>query len=317
MSSIDKVKIGNNTYLKFVKKATFMGKKFIYKKHLGKGTIAITKEKHLLENLDKITKEELKFKLDFLKVTGKRLSYNEGLPEKIEEKAIRINNLKEIKKYPESVETDFAIKFIFNSNNIEGSKIPEDVVKKIIETGNLSYKNKNEAREALNSIDAFEYLKDFNFNFASIKRLYYILTKKLLMENGNPYPKGFKKVEVFVGDSPTTNHADVEKELENLIKSYKKNKGKVHPLILAYDFHLQYEAIHPFRNGNGRTGRLILNKILTQNGYPPMIVFKENRQAYHNSIKKARDGGKKKYYQFMLEQTNKSYDFLLELLKKY
>ena len=44
----------------------------------------------------------------------------------------------EIKKYPKSVDADFAIKFIFNSNNIEGSKIPEEVVKRIIETGNLS-----------------------------------------------------------------------------------------------------------------------------------------------------------------------------------
>ncbi len=317
MSSIDKVKVGKNTYLKFVKKSTFMGKKFVYKEHIGKGTIAITKEKYLLENLDKITKEELKFKLNFLKSIDKELSHDEKLPEKIEEKAIKINNLKEIKKYPESVETDFAIKFIYNSNNIEGSKIPEEAVKRIIETGNLNYKNKNEAREALNSIDAFEYLKDFNFNLASIKRLYYILTKKLLMENKNLYPKGFKKVDLVVGNSPTSDPKKVKKELEELIKWYKENKGKIHPLILAYDFHLEYERIHPFRDGNGRTGRLILNKILIQNGYPPIIVYKDNKEAYFNAIEKAREGRKKKYYQFMLEQTNKSYNYLLELLKKY
>lgn len=317
MSSIDKVKVGKNNYLKFVKKSTFMGKKFVYKEHLGKGTIAITKEKHLLENLDKITREELEFKLAFLKSINKELSHNEKLPVKIEEKAIKINNLKEIKKYPESVETDFAIKFIFNSNNIEGSKIPEKVVKKIIETGNLSYKNKNEARESLNSIDAFEYLKDFNFNLASIKRLYYLLIKKLLMENGNPYPRGFKKIDIIVGNSPTSDPKKVKVELERLIEWYKKNKNKIHPLILAYDFHLEYEKIHPFRDGNGRTGRLILNKILIQNGYPPMIVYKNNKEAYFNAIEKVREGNKKKYYQFMLEQTDKSYDYLLELLDKY
>ncbi len=317
MSSIEKIKKGKETYLKFVKKSTFIGEKFVYKEHIGKGTIAITKEKYLLENLDKITKEELKFKLAFLKSIDEELSYNRKLPKKIEGKAIKINNLKEIKKYPESVETDFAIKFIFNSNNIEGSKIPEEAVKKIIETGNLNYKNKNEAREVLNSIDAFEYLKDFNFNLASIKRLYYILTKKLLMENSNPYPKGFKKINLVVGNSPTSNLKNVEKELEELIKWYKKNKGKIHPLILAYDFHLEYESIHPFRDANGRTGRLILNKILVQNGYPPIIVYKDNKQSYFNAIEKAREGRKKKYYQFMLEQTNKSYNFLLELLNKY
>jgi Fic family protein len=317
MSSIDKVKIRKNTYLKFVKKTTFMGKQFVYKKHLGKDTAIITKEKYLLENLDEIIEKELEFKLNFLKSINGKISHNENLPKKIEEKAIKINNLKEIKKYPESVETDFAIKFIFNSNNIEGSKIPEETVKKIIETGNLDYKNKNEAREALNSIDAFEYLKDFNFNFESIKRLYYILTNKLIMETGNPYPKGFKKINLVVGNSTTTDPKNVEKELKSLIDWYKKNKRKIHPLILAYDFHLDYESIHPFRNGNGRTGRLILNKILVQNGYPPIIVYKENRMRYYNAITQAREGRKKKYYQFMLDQTNKSYDYMLELLKKY
>ena len=317
MSSIDKVHIKGNTYLKFVKKSTFMGRKFVYKEHLGKITASITKEKYLLENLDKITNEELKFKLNFLKTITNELSHSDNLPVRIEEKAIRINNLTEIKKYPKAVETDFAIKFIFNSNNIEGSKIPEEVVKNIIETGNLSYKNKNEAREALNSIDAFEYLKDFNFNFASIKRLYYVLTNKLIMENGNSYPKGFKKVDLVVGNSPTSDPNSVEKELGDLIKWYKKNKGKMHPLMLAYDFHLEYEKIHPFRDANGRTGRLILNKILIQNGYPPIIVYKDNKEAYFNAFKKARDGRKKKYYQFMLEQTDKSYNYLLELLNKY
>ena len=66
MASIEKNKKGKNIYLSFVKKLTFMGKKFVYKEHIGKGTSAITKEKHLLENLDKITKEELNFKLGFL-----------------------------------------------------------------------------------------------------------------------------------------------------------------------------------------------------------------------------------------------------------
>ncbi len=317
MSSIDKLKIGKKTYFKFVKKTTFMGKKFVYKEHLGKGTLAMTKEEHLLKNLDKITKKELKFKLNFLKSIHKELSYNEKLPEKLEEKAIRINNLKEIKKYPGSIETDFAIKFIFNSNNIEGSKIPEEIVKKIIETGKLDHKNKNEAREALNSINAFEYLKDFNFNFESIKRLYYLLTNKLLMENGELYPKGFRKINLVVGNSPTIDFKDIEKELSDLIQEYKKNKRKIPPLILAYDFHLQYEIIHPFRNGNGRTGRLIMNKILIQNGYPPIIIWEMNRKGYFNAIKKAREGNKKKYYQFMLEQTEKSYNYLLKLLENY
>jgi Fic family protein len=69
-----------------------------------------------------------------------------------------------------------------------------------------------------------------------------------------------------------------------LIYNYKKNKNAIFPLQLAFDFHLKYEQIHPFENGNGRTGRLLMNKILIQNGMLPMIVFKENYKAYSNSI---------------------------------
>jgi len=317
MSSIDKAITGKNTYLKFVKKNTFMGKSFLYKTHIGKDSASITKEKYLLDNLNEITEKELEFKIKFLEKIAGKMTYSQYLIESVEKKSILIENLKEIKKYPEAIETDFAIKFIFNSNNIEGSKVPEHVVKKIIESGKLDYKNKNEAREALNSIDAFKYLKDFNFNFASIKRLYYLLTDKLLMENQNPYPKGFKKTNIVVGNSATTSPKDVEDELSNLIKLYKENRKKIHPLLLAFDFHLRYEVIHPFRDGNGRTGRLILNKILMQNGYPPIIVYKENKSAYFNALEKARNGNKKKYYQFMLEQMNRSYDYQLELLNKY
>jgi Fic family protein len=47
---------------------------------------------------------------------------------------------------------------------------------------------------------------------------------------------------------------------------------------------LKYEQIHPFENGNGRTGRFIMNKILLQNTFSPMVVFTENKQAYFNAI---------------------------------
>ena len=78
------------------------------------------------------------------------------------------------------------------------------------------------------------------------------------------------------------------------------------PLKQAFDFHLRFEQIHPFENGNGRTGRFLLNKILLANGLLPMIVFESNRQAYFSAIDSASAGNKKKYYTFMLEQYQKS-----------
>ena len=71
-----------------------------------------------------------------------------------------------------------------------------------------------------------------------------------------------------------------------------------------------------FRDANGRTGRLIMNKILMQNHYPLMLVFKDNKQGYFNAIKKARENKNKKYCQFMLEQQLKSYQLTKKIAEK-
>ena len=137
------------------------------------------------------------------------------------------------------------------------------------------------------------------------------------MQKGVSYPRGFKKVQNVVGNSITTAPENVESELIGLLRWYRENKGKIHPLILAFEFHKRYEGIHPFLDGNGRTGRLIMNKILMGKGYQPIIIYKENKESYFNSLAKVNDGMSKKYYQFMLEQIRKSYNFLESVIKRY
>jgi Fic family protein len=318
MSFIEKKYKEEVEYLSFVKKVSFMGKNLVIKKHLGKDTANITKEKYILDNLNEISEKEFEFRNTFLNKIKEDISYNISLPEEIEKKTIKINNLTEGKRCSDLLNSEFATEFIFNSNNIEGSKIPPDKVRQIIETGDTSYKDKNEVKEVENSIIAFKYLKDsFKFNTNSVKRLYHLLTKNLYMENKIPYPKGFKKISNIVGNSQTTPPQEVESELNNLLKWYKDNRNKIHPLILAFEFHRRYEFIHPFLDGNGRTGRLIMNKILISNGYSPIIVYKDNKISYFNSLEKSKEGKLKNYYQFMLEQTDKSYDYLLKVISKY
>ena len=318
MSYIEKKSINGKTHIYFVKKVSFMNQLFVIKKYIGLDSSTFSKEKHILDNLEVLSEEELKFKSQFLKPVKKMLSYNENLPEKIELKSIKISNLLEGKKCGKDVNTEFAKEFIFNSNNIEGSKIPPERVREIIDTGDTKYKDRNEVKEVKNSILAFEYLqKSFKFNLTSIKRLYHILTKDLFMPGNVPYPKGFKKEEVIVGNSQTTPPEKVQEELTNLLNWYRSNKNKIHPLILAFEFHRRYEFIHPFRDGNGRTGRLIMNKILMSAGYYSVIVYKENKLSYFNALEQTIDGRSKSYYQFMLEQADKSYDYILKVLQKY
>jgi Fic family protein len=318
MSFIEKKNMNNVMHAYFTKKTSFMNNQFVIKEYIGKYANTITKETYLLKNIDKITEKEYLFRKPFLEKISPILSHNIELPQMIEKKTIKLDNLIDAKMCDKYIENEFAKEFIFNSNNIEGSKIPKEKIIEIIETGQTKYKNKNEVIEVENSIKAFKYIKeDFNFNLASIKRLYYILTQKMTMESNLKYPRGFKDIPIIAGNQETTNPENVEEELLTLLKWYKENKRIVHPLILAFDFHIRYELIHPFVDANGRTGRLIMNKILMANHYNPIIVFKDNREAYFNAISKAREGKQKKYYQFMLEQTNKSYELMLKRIKEY
>jgi hypothetical protein len=246
-------------------------------------------------------------------------SYNEKLLLDIELMSIKIKNLLEIKEIKDAIVIEFTKEFIFNSNNIEGSKIPAIEVIKIIETGSNKHQNLNEVKEVYNSIEAMNYLqKGFKFNISSIKRLYYILTSNLLMQNGEAYPRGFKKIANVVNNMETVPPHMVLPRLRDLLDRYKEDKFKIHPLKLAMDLHLDYEEIHPFMDGNGRTGRMLMNKVLLSHGYFPMIIHSVNSRAYFNSISKGLSGkNRRTYYQFMLEQARKTYHTFYSIIEDY
>lgn len=311
MGYIEQKEKNGKTYSYFVKKFSFMGKQHKINNYLGKNPL-VSKEEYVQRNIEKITKQELEIKKAFF---PKELSY-EKLLEKTEKNAIYLNNLMEAKQNHFLVEKEIVKEFVYNSNNIEGSKLPKKELEKIFDNKKSSYANKNEILEAENSIKAFKYLKEeFYFSLPQIKKLYKILTKKLVMETGDYYPKGFRKTEIIVGNEKTVKPESIKKELKKLLNIYKKNK-KSYALKQAFDFHANYETIHPFRDANGRTGRLIMNKILLQNNYPLMLVFKDNKQAYFNAIKKARENKNKAYYQFMLEQQLKSYQLTKKIAEQ-
>ena len=311
MSYIEQKEKNGQIYSYFVKKFSFMGKQHKINNYVGKLPF-VSKEEYLRENLDKVTRQELEIKE---KHFPKELSYS-NLVEKVEENAIYLNNFMEARQNRALVEKEIIKEFVFNSNNIEGSKLPKKELEKIFENKKSSHANKNEILEAENSIKAFKYLEDkFYFSLSKIKKLYRVLTKDLVMETGDFYPNGFRKTEIVVGNEKTTEPEQVKEELRELLSWYKKNK-KTYPPKLAFDFHLRYESIHPFRDANGRTGRMIMNKILMQNNYPLMLVFKDNKQSYFNAIKQAREGKQKKYFQFMLEQQLKSYELTRKIAQQ-
>lgn len=124
----------------------------------------------------------------------------------------------------------------------------------------------------------------------------------MLQENGAPYPRGYKKSHIVVGNSPTLAPEKVPEAMQSLLRWFKENKKKMFPLQLAIEFHLRFERIHPFENGNGRVGRMLMNKILMANDMTPLTIFAENRRAYFRAIEKSSDGRLTPLYSFILDQ---------------
>jgi len=79
----------------------------------------------------------------------------------------------------------------------------------------------------------------------------------------------------------------VKTDMELLLKWFNDNKNKLHPLVIASVLHHKFEKIHPFMDGNGRTGRMLLNFILMKSNYPPLIILNKERKEYLDALRKA------------------------------
>ena len=180
--------------------------------------------------------------------------------------------------------------FTYDTNAIEGSTVTVSDVKDIIETNSWpSDRSKGEIAETYGVADAVKYIRKAkeHMSLPLIKRLHSIVFK-----NSKSYAGGFrsKGIEVVVADrygrvvhrgAPQNKIAPL---LRELIIWYNKNKKEYHPIVLAAVIHNQFENIHPFQDGNGRVGRLLLNNILLKHGMPPVNIELKNRQEYYASL---------------------------------
>lgn len=205
-----------------------------------------------------------------------------------------------------AMDTAFIIDFIYNSNKIEGSRLPHKQVQAIVNTG---LKGKND--EVTNTIRAIEFFNSegFPLSLTKLKKGQRIL---LAHEKSK---HGFRKEPFIVGNSPVLDHEDIDGNLEELFNWYKKNEFKVYPLELAFIFHYRFERIHPFPDGNGRTGRIIMNNILKKHKFHPIIVWNSRREAYFSSFEKAMEGNQNAYMKLMIDQYVRTYEIYLKRLE--
>jgi Fic family protein len=133
-----------------------------------------------------------------------------------------------------------------------------------------------------------------------------------MLVDGLDIRSGYKQVDIVVNNKETTPSGRVRHDMKILLDWWNKNKKIYrHPLALATDFHQRFEHIHPFEDGNGRTGRLLFNWILMQFGYPPILFLYQNRRTYFNALNHADEGRRNKWYWYCIKTYKQSIEWLL------
>lgn len=182
------------------------------------------------------------------------------------------------------------IELTYNSNHIEGSKLTHDQTRYIFETNTIGVKN-----DALNVDDIIETANHFKCIDMIIDNARYKLTEKFIKQLHYTLKSGtsdsrkdwfnigeYKKLPNEVGGKETAKPEDAENKIKTLLKGYNQKDG--HTLEEIIDFHYQFETIHPFQDGNGRVGRLIMFKECLKNNIVPFIIYEDLKMFYYRGL---------------------------------
>lgn len=185
------------------------------------------------------------------------------------------------------------IDLTYNSNHIEGSKLTHDQTRYIYETRTIGVDVDSSVKvddiiETINHFSAIDRVIDFaNYPLSEsfIKELHKILKTGTSDSNLSWFMVGdYKKQANEVGDCPTTPPKLVHEEIKKLLDLY--NKKEEHSLEDIIEFHVKFEKIHPFQDGNGRVGRLIAFKECLKNNIVPFIILDSKKMFYYRGLKK-------------------------------
>ncbi len=209
----------------------------------------------------------------------------------------------------------FTVNFTYESNAIEGNSLTlKDVTFILHENKVVKGKELREIYETLNTREAMELVfnNELGINEQDIIKLHKILVKNTGVS------AGYKKLPNFIlGRSVKTSLPEkVENEMKRLIEWYRKNK-EMHPLQRASIFHGKFEKIHPFEDGNGRVGRLLINIMLLNHNYPPLIIRKTQRISYFGCLEAFDKGHEDKLNRFLVEKYKKTYEKFFKVYVKY
>jgi len=234
-------------------------------------------ERLILEEISKyrVIKDPLRTQL-----SDEEIAFIQNLQSKVDFKVSHLS---------ENQWTVFSELFTYNTNAIEGSELNSKEVKEILDENKWPDKSKADIAEAYGVNEALVFIRETKetFSIEIVKEIH-----KIIFKNSKPFAGQLRKSgeEVVIRNSlgqtlhegaPQTRVVSLLKEL---VEWYVEHKDKYPALVLAAVVHNQFENIHPFRDGNGRVGRLLLNYILLKHGLPPVNITLKNRREYYLTL---------------------------------
>ncbi len=189
-----------------------------------------------------------------------------------------------------SLREDLILRWTYNSNAIEGNTLTLNETKVALEGITVGGKTLREHFEAINHKEAILFVETLvsqnePLSEYTIKSLHSLILKNIDDSNAGSY----RNINVIISGATHRPpiHIEVAPQMEAFIQWYNTQAQELHPIERACRVHIDFVAIHPFIDGNGRTSILLMNLELMKSGFPPIVISVKDRLKYYEALDKA------------------------------
>lgn len=215
-----------------------------------------------------------------------------------------------------------SIEMTYHSNAIEGNRLTLNETMMILREGvTIKGKNLQEHLEAKNHEEALNFLfemvdskKRLTLSHTLIRQLHQLIVKETETSIAGKYRE--TDVQILGSKHRPPPGYLVKAKMDDFIKWLSKNEKKYHSIVFAAIAHHLFVAIHPFEDGNGRTGRLLMNLLLMRRGYPISIILKNDRTKYYNALDDADKGQLKGIVRIVAHAVERTLNIYLKSISK-
>lgn len=209
----------------------------------------------------------------------------ENLLESIDRKKTELDSRRPLTEgEAERLTEEFVVEYTYNSNAIEGNTLTLRETDMVLRGLTIDQKPLKDHMEAVGHKEAFDLVRDLvkeqtPLSESVIKQIHYLVLADKREDRGV-----YRKVPVRImgaKHNPVQPYL-IQPQMEQLLEAYRNSKEHIIPRLAR--FHIEFEGIHPFIDGNGRTGRLLVNLELMKAGYPPIDIKFTDRIAYYNAF---------------------------------